>query len=40
MRTTKPFGNIIQKGQSSTPDGYFEIQAPNGIVQCLFRGAG
>ena len=40
MRTTKPLGNIIQKGQSSTPGGYFKIQAPNGIVQCLFRGAG
>ena len=40
MRTMQPFGNIIQKGQSATPGGYFKIQAPNGIVQCLFRGAG
>jgi hypothetical protein len=40
MRTRQPFGNIIQKGQSATPGGYFKIQAPNGIVQCLFRGAG
>lgn len=40
MRTTKPYGNVIQKGQSATAGGYFKIQAPNGIVQCLFRGAG
>ncbi len=40
MRTTKPYGNVIQKGQSATPGGYFKIQAPNGIVQCLFRGSG
>lgn len=40
MRTTKPYGNVIQKGQSATSGGYFKVQAPNGIVQCLFRGSG
>lgn len=39
FRTTHSFGNIIQKGQSGARGGYFKLQAPNGIVQCLFRGA-
>ena len=36
---TVPFGNIIQKGQSGTAGGWWKIQAPNGIVQCLFHGS-
>jgi hypothetical protein len=39
MKWTNSFGNIIQKGQSGTVGGYFKLQAPNGIVQCLFRGS-
>lgn len=39
LRTTNPFGNIIQKGQSGVPGGYWKFQAPNGVVQCLFRGS-
>jgi Concanavalin A-like lectin/glucanases superfamily len=36
---TNAFGNIIQKGQAGAVGGYFKLQAPNGLVQCLFRGA-
>lgn len=39
MITTHSFGNIIQKGQAGSAGGYFKFQAPNGIVQCLFRGS-
>jgi hypothetical protein len=39
MKWTNSFGNIIQKGQSGTAGGYFKWQAPNGLVQCLFRGS-
>jgi len=39
LRWTNSFGNIIQKGQSATAGGYFKLQAPRGIVQCMFRGA-
>ena len=39
MKWTNAFGNIIQKGQSGTVGGYFKLQAPNGLVQCLFRGS-
>lgn len=38
-RTTKNFGNIIQKGQSGTSGGYWKFQAPKGIISCLFRGS-
>jgi hypothetical protein len=39
LRWTRNFGNIIQKGQSGTRGGYFKLQAPSGVVQCLFRGS-
>ncbi len=39
LKWTNAFGNIIQKGQSATAGGYFKWQAPNGKVQCLFRGS-
>ena len=39
MKWTANFGNIIQKGQSNTVGGYFKLQAPSGLVQCLFRGS-
>ncbi len=39
VRTTHRFGNVIQKGQSSTAGGYLKVQMPKGVVQCLFRGA-
>ncbi|GIF14397.1 LamG-like jellyroll fold domain-containing protein [Actinoplanes teichomyceticus] len=39
LRTTHHFGNIVQKGQSTTEGGNFKLQIPNGRVQCLFRGS-
>jgi laminin G domain protein len=39
LRTTYQFGNIVQKGQATVAGGNFKMQIPNGIVQCLFRGA-
>ena len=38
FRTTRSFGNIIQKGQSGTPGGYWKWQIPSGKLSCLFRG--
>ena len=37
FRTTHSYGNIIQKGQSQTPGGYFKWEIPKGILMCLFR---
>ena len=38
-RTTRPFGNIMQKGQATTKRGQWKVQLPQGNVSCLFRGA-
>ncbi len=38
FRTTHQYGNMIQKGQSQTPGGYFKWQIPQGVLSCLFRG--
>jgi hypothetical protein len=32
-------GNLIQKGHSTAPGGQIKLQATNGILQCLFKGA-
>lgn len=37
-RTTKHFGNMIQKGQAGSPGGYFKIENPHGQIKCTFRG--
>lgn len=37
-RTTRSFGNIIQKGQSGTSGGYFKLQNPGGVPECMYRG--
>ena len=37
-RTTKHFGNIVQKGQAGSSGGYFKIENPNGQINCVFRG--
>jgi hypothetical protein len=37
FRTTHSYGNIIQKGQSTTPGGYFKWEIPKGQLMCLFR---
>jgi hypothetical protein len=38
-RTTHAYGNIMQKGQSTTKGGQIKVQLPGGRVQCLFKGA-
>jgi hypothetical protein len=38
-RTTRPFGNIMQKGQSAARGGNWKIQLPQGDVSCLFHGS-
>ena len=38
-RTTRSFGNLIQKGQNKSTGGYFKIELPNGFVTCLFKGS-
>jgi PKD repeat protein len=38
-RTTKSYGNILQKGQNATTGGYWKFEQPNGIVYCLFKGS-
>ncbi len=38
-RTGESYGNITQKGQSTTPGGQWKIQAPGGIPSCLFKGS-
>lgn len=37
-RSTRDFGNIIQKGQHGAKGGYFKLEAPHGKLTCLFRG--
>lgn len=32
-------GNVLQKGQASSPGGYFKLEIDRGGVSCLFRGA-
>ncbi len=39
-RTTHAFGNLIQKGQSTTKGGQIKIQLPGGRPQCYFKGSG
>ncbi len=38
-RTKEKFGNIIQKGQSTTVGGQWKIQNPGGMPSCLFKGS-
>ena len=37
FRTTRSYGNMIQKGQSQTPGGQFKWEIPSGRLTCLFR---
>ncbi|MFV0460226.1 MAG: PKD domain-containing protein [Actinomycetales bacterium] len=39
FRFVHRFGNIIQKGQATTPGGQWKIQAPGGVPSCLFKGS-
>jgi hypothetical protein len=38
FRTTKTFGNLIQKGQNGNAGGYWKVEIPKGHVTCLFKG--
>jgi len=31
-------GNVMQKGQASSPGGYFKLEVDRGGISCLFRG--
>jgi Laminin G domain len=37
FRTTHSYGNMIQKGQSESPGGFFKWQIPSGRLMCLYR---
>ncbi len=37
FRTTHSYGNMIQKGQATTPGGYFKWEIPKGMLMCLYR---
>jgi hypothetical protein len=36
-RTTKSYGNVVQKGQATTKGGYFKFEQPKGFMTCLFK---
>lgn len=38
FRTTKTFGNILQKGQAGSKGGYWKWEIPHGVLKCVFRG--
>jgi hypothetical protein len=37
FRSTVKFGNVIQKGQATTPGGQVKFQQPKGYMSCMFR---
>jgi hypothetical protein len=39
LRTTRPQGNVVQKGQAPSTGGYFKIDMDEGRVACLFMGS-
>jgi hypothetical protein len=36
-KTTRNFGNVVQKGQNGSSGGYFKFEQPNGYMTCLFK---
>jgi hypothetical protein len=38
-RTSRPFGNITQKGQSTSKGGQIKFQLPKGQISCMFKGS-
>ena len=38
-RTSENFGNIVQKGQSTSAGGQIKVQNPQGRPSCLFKGS-
>lgn len=39
-RTSRPYGNIVQKGQAHSKGGQIKFQLPKGQISCMFKGAG
>jgi Laminin G domain len=37
FRTSERFGNVIQKGQATTPGGQVKFQIPGGKLTCMFK---
>jgi hypothetical protein len=38
LRTTSPQGNVVQKGQTGSPGGFFKLDMDDGRIACLFSG--
>jgi hypothetical protein len=38
-RTSRPYGNIVQKGQAQTKGGQIKFQLPKGQISCMFKGS-
>lgn len=39
FKTHVSFGNYLQKGQATTAGGQIKVQAPKGVVNCMFKGS-
>ena len=39
LKFTRGYGNVLQKGQAGAGRTFFKLEAPRGIVSCLFRGS-
>lgn len=39
FRTSASFGNVVQKGQATTPGGQVKLQIPKGRLSCMFKTA-
>jgi hypothetical protein len=39
FRTSASFGNVLQKGQATTPGGQVKFQIPKGRLSCMFKTA-
>ncbi len=37
FRTARFYSNVVQKGQSGTPGGYWKVEVARGVVKCQFR---
>jgi len=37
FRSTVKFGNVMQKGQATTPGGQVKFQQPKGFMSCMFK---
>jgi PKD repeat protein len=39
FKTSKGYGNLLQKGQATTAGGQIKVENPNGYTQCVFVGS-